>query len=302
MRSSFLLAAVLLFASSSSAKTKVVATVPSLAALAAEIGGPHVDVASLAAPTEDPHYVDPRPSAIVLLNQAQLLIVNGLDLEVGWLPKMQIAARNASIQVGGAGYLDASTVVGVLDAPTGKVDRAQGDVHPGGNPHYLFDARRGALVARAIAERLATLDPAHAAETKQRGAQVAAALEAYAVEARASFAALPEQQRRVVTYHKSLSYLIDWLGLQATATIEPKPGIPPDPAHVARVLGAMRAQKVGAILQEEFYPKDTGRKLAELTGARHIVLPGGAKFSSGETYLQHLRRFVEDVHHAVSTH
>src|SRR5690349_5761679 len=126
-----------LVASPAHATVRVVATLPSLAALVQEVGGAEVEVQALAAPTEDPHYVDARPNLILKLNRADLLVVNGLELEIGWLPALQVAARNGKVQVGGPGYLDVSQFVTLLETPVGKVDRAMGDLHPGGNPHFL---------------------------------------------------------------------------------------------------------------------------------------------------------------------
>ena len=253
------------------AKLKVVATLPSLAALAQEVGGDLVEVEALAAPTEDPHYVDPRPNLVLKLNRADLLVANGLELEIGWLPPLQAQARNGDVMAGGKGFLDASMFVERQEIPGGKIDRAMGDIHPGGNPHYLFDPRAGARVAQAIADRMAALDPDHAGSYAGRAAVLVASLQGFARSEAARFRALPDAQRQVVTYHKSFTYLLDWLGLKEVATVEPRPGIPTDPGHVAAVLSTLRSTSTRVILQEEYYPRSTSETLGRLAPARVVV-------------------------------
>lgn len=141
------------------ATVEVVATLPSLASIVSEVGGPHVHVKALAAPNEDPHFVDARPNLVVALNRADLLVANGLELEEGWLPPLQIAARNSEILAGGAGFVEAAQFIEALEVPMARIDRSMGDLHPGGNPHFLNDPRRVAQVAVGLAKTLATLDP-----------------------------------------------------------------------------------------------------------------------------------------------
>ena len=280
-------------------EVKVVTTLPDLAAIARAVGGDRVEAVALARPSEDPHYVDARPSYIVTLNRADVLIVNGLELEVGWLPNLVRRARNPAINVGGRGYLDASTAVELLQVPKGKVDRSQGDIHPGGNPHFLLDPRRGAAIARAIAARLAAVDPEHAAGYQKRGATLAAKLEALALKQRSRFARLPKARRAVVSYHASMPYLLDWLGLDEVAQIEPKPGIPPNPRHTARVLKLMKARKVGVVLQESFYPRKVGQTLSKLAGGTLVVLPGGADLSAGQSYEARIQQVADLLYRAL---
>jgi zinc/manganese transport system substrate-binding protein len=282
------------------ARVRVVASLPTLGALAAEIGGEHVSAQVLAASSEDPHYVDPRPSLIVVLNRADLLIVNGLELEKGWLPPLQSQARNAAIQTGGSGYLDSSLGVTALEVPAGKVDRAMGDIHPGGNPHHLFDARSLAGVAEMIGDRLAQLDPERADYFRLRSRDLARELRLLAAASAKRFAGLPESRRRVVSYHRSFVYLYDWLGLEEVATIEPKPGIPPDPGHVAGVLGTIRTSGAGVIIQEEFHPRSTGQTLARLSGIRTVIVPAGVRFENNQKVVEHLGALVEEIYHALA--
>src|SRR5262245_18864980 len=150
----------------------VVTTTPDLAAIARQVGGASVEVHALALPTQDPHFVDARPNLALLLNKADLLIAQGLELEAGWLPVLQSGARNPKILTGGDGFLDASTLVTVLEVPDPSVTRAQGDIHRGGNPHYLMDPRNGAKVAKGIAARLAKIDPGNTAGYEQRAAEL----------------------------------------------------------------------------------------------------------------------------------
>lgn len=277
-----------------SARVEVVATLPDLAALAMEVGGDLVHVTALARPTEDPHFVDPKPSLLLPLAKADLLILNGLDLEIGWLPPLLVNARNARIQPGGAGYLDASTLVpDKLQVPPGRIDRAQGDIHPGGNPHFTHDPRRAAEIALGIGQRLGALDPAHAADYTARATGIAAELRGLAKAARARFAALPEAKRRVVVYHDSWVYVIDWLGLTQVATVEEKPGIRPSPGHVAQVLKIMRERGARLIIQEEYYPRKTSETLTQLASGELSVMRGGTHLEKGETYATHAREIAD---------
>lgn len=280
------------------AKLQVVATVPDLAAIVQEIGGDAVEVTVLSSPSQDPHYVDARPSSMLPLNRADLLIAVGLGLEQGWLPPLQINARNPKIQVGGEGWLDASQVVDKREVVA--ADRSKGDIHPGGNPHYLFDPRQAVRVARAIATRLAALDPEGAAAYEAGFAKFASEVDAVAGELRARSLALPAERRRVVVFHASMTYLEDWLGLEQVATVEPLPGVPPNPGHVAKVLGTIRHTKARVILQEEFYPREPSGTLAKLSGARLVVVPGGTRASEGERYADHVRKIAELIHAALS--
>ncbi len=280
------------------ADLQVVATLPDLAAIAREIGGEHVTVTALAPPSQDPHYVDPRPNLILPLNRADLLVVNGLELEVGWLPPLQVAARNGRIQTGGEGYFDASAVVRRLGVPQSKVDRAMGDIHPGGNPHFLLDPRAARQIAAALANRMVKLDPSNSAAYRANASAFDEALATFARAQQARFAALSAEQRRVVAYHASLVYLFDWLGLIEAETVEPRPGIAPTPAHVARVLSLMKQQGIRVVVQEAYYPQKTSQTLTRLVGGRVVVLPGGTP--DGKRYLQHLQGIADALHAALT--
>ncbi|MCC6621012.1 MAG: zinc ABC transporter substrate-binding protein [Deltaproteobacteria bacterium] len=283
------------------AELQVVATLPDLGAVTKAVGKDLVSVKVLATPTEDPHFVDPRPSYLVTLSKADLVVFNGLDLEVAWLPPLLVNARNARILVGMPGHVDASTfVTRKLQLPSGKVDRSMGDVHPGGNPHFGYGPEAMSDIARGVATRLGQLDGKNAATYKANADAFVAELAALASSEKARFAALAPGQRKIVVYHDSLVYLVDWLGLTQVATIEERPGIKPSPGQVASVLKRIKAEQVRVILQEEFHPDSTSGTLAKLGQAKVVKLPGGARAASATGYLDYLRQISGSVHDALT--
>lgn len=261
---------------------RVVATTPDLAAIAKSIGGANAEVSALALHTQDPHWVDARPHLALDLARADLLIAVGLDLEVGWLPVLQKGARNGAILPGGRGFLDCSKAVDLLEVPQGKVDRSMGDIHPGGNPHYLWDPGGAERVAAAIAARMAELEPKSKAVFDQNLRAFRGTLADARTRWQTSLAAL--RGKKAIAYHRSLAYLARWVGLTIVEHVEPKPGIPPNPRHVAGVLTVARAQGVKLFVQESWFPETTSRTLAERSGAALVRLPGGPDFGRGEDY------------------
>jgi zinc/manganese transport system substrate-binding protein len=253
------------------AKLNVVATLPDLAAMARDIGGDKVTVTCLGKPAEDPHYIQPKPSYIVALNKADVLIENGLELEVGWLPSLLEQTRNGKIRLGSPGRVIASANVPVRDVPTGPVDRSQGDVHPGGNPHYLLDPECGKVVARNIAAALKRVAPGDAAAFDDGLAKLLARIDAAQAEAGKLLA--PYRGAKIVTYHKSFPYFAERYGLVLVGTVEPKPGIPPSPSHLAALGDRMQADGVKVILQEQWHETRTPALAAKKSGATVVVLP-----------------------------
>ncbi len=282
------------------AELQIVATLPDLAAIASAVAGDHATVTALVSPDQDPHYVDGRPSMILPLNRADLLISNGMELEVGWLPPLVTSARNGKIQPGSPGFLDASFFVQRIQVNPGPIDRARGDVHPGGNPHFTFDPRQAKRIAQAILQRIIQLDASHAAEITVNHTRFTKRLDTLIEGQRARFAKLPAPKRRLVAYHQSLPYLWQWLNLDQVATVEPKPGIPPNPGHVATVLKTMRTTKARVIVQESFYPSRTSKTLAKLARGELVVIPSGARFAKGETYIQHITEVTDALHAALA--
>ena len=296
--SALLVVSLIALSGTARAELRVAASVPDLAALAREIGGPGVRVDALSLPTQDPHFVDAKPSLALLLNRADLLLYVGLELEIGWLPTLLVGARNGRIQPGSAGNLDCSQFVHKLDVPTGPVDRSQGDIHPGGNPHYLHDPRAAAAVVRGIADRMAKLDPGQAARFAANRDALLSRLDA--ARRRWETRLAPDKGMAIVTYHRTFSYLADWLGLEQVGFLEPKPGLPPNPRHVAGLLNLARSRKVRLVLQESHYPDATSRMLAERIPAPLVRVPAATNFPAGESYVQHLDAMLGAIAKATS--
>jgi zinc/manganese transport system substrate-binding protein len=249
----------------------VVTTIETFADLARAVGGDNVQVQALAHGYQDPHFVEAKPNLLLPLSRADLLVYVGLDLELGWLPPLVTGSRNPRIQPGGTGNLDASTAIGVLDLPKGKVDRSQGDIHPRGNPHYWLPPVNALKVAKEIAARLAELDPAHGGAYDANLQRFAALLKSKAGEW--SRQAVAVKGLEVAAYHKSWTYVSNWLGLREVGYVEDKPGISPDPKHLAELILRMKAESVRGLLIESFYNRGIAGQVAESAGAKLLVLP-----------------------------
>ncbi|MFT5429729.1 MAG: zinc/manganese transport system substrate-binding protein [Myxococcota bacterium] len=255
-----------------SATVGVVATTPSLGALVRAVGGEHVSVKTLAAPTSDPHFVDGRPSFVVALNRADLLVRVGLELETGWLPGLVAQARNSEILPSKAGDFDASTAAGPLLGVGASTDRRLGDVHGAGNPHYLFDPRMGVNVALALAARLSALDPEHKSSYERRASNFKRVMLRRIADWQSRLK--PLAGKPIVTFHDSFGYVARWVGLTVTGHIEALPGVPPTAKHLAGLILKMRRLSVGVIVSEAWYDAETARVVASKTGAKLIRLPG----------------------------
>ncbi len=290
----------------------VVATLTDLGRIAEAVGGNKVSVTTIASGVQDPHFVDPKPSYVVKLRDADLFLNNGLELEIGWVPPLLDGARNGRIKPGSAGYVDCSKNIPVLELPTGEVTRAQGDVHPLGNPHYLTDPLNGKIVAQTVAEALKQASPAHAdyfEERKKafqqaideavfgrelvdlvggkkldrlcRSGEFDAFLESQ-VEGGAKLSAKlggwigkmrPVKGRKIVFYHKSYSYFNARFGLDVVNFVELKAGIQPGPSHLADLVAQIQRDKIQIIASHPFYDEKVPRLVAEKGGAKVVVLP-----------------------------
>ncbi|HEX5068784.1 MAG TPA: metal ABC transporter substrate-binding protein [Vicinamibacterales bacterium] len=271
-------AAVTLATPRAAAPLKVVTTTEDLADLTRQIGGDRVEVTGLAKGYQDPHNVDPKPSFILAVGKADLLIVVGRELEIGWLPPLINQSRNPRIQPNAAGYLDASLTVKILEIPTGQITRAMGDVHPSGNPHYWLDPGNGRKIAQAIQHKLGDLDPAGRPYFAQRYADFDTRLAA--AEKRWDAIMAPYKGTKVVTYHRSWPNFMDRFGLDVMGYVEPKPGIPPSPSHTLELISAMKAQGVKLILVEPYFDAKTPNSIARETGGQVLVMTpsvGGVK-------------------------
>ena len=259
-------------------RLNVVTSTEDLASLAAEVGGDRISVESIAKGYQDPHFVEAKPSFILRLQRADLLIVVGKELEIGWLPPLITQSRNAKVQVSAAGYLDASLQAKILDLPTEQVTRAMGDVHPFGNPHYWLDPENGKLIAKSIGAKLAELRPNDRAFFDQRVADFIARVDA--AEKRWLAQLAPYKGAKVVTYHRSYPNFADRFGLEIIGYVEPRPGIPPTPQHTLDLIAEMKRQNVKVVMVEPYFDLKTPNAIGRETGASVLVLPpsvGGVK-------------------------
>ena len=259
-------------------KLNVVATTEDLAAIAQEVGGDRITIDSLAKGYQDPHFVEAKPSFILKLQKADLLIVVGRELEIGWLPPLIQQSRNAKIQAGADGYLDASLHAKILDIPQGQITRAMGDVHPSGNPHYWLDPENGKIIARDIAAKLSQYRPDDKAYFDQRLADFTNRVNDGVKRWQAAMA--PFKGVKVVTYHRSYPNFVDRFGLDVVGYVEPRPGIPPSPGHTLDLIQEMKRQNIKVILMEPYFDQKTPNSIASQTGAKVLVVPpsvGGEK-------------------------
>ena len=261
-----------------SAALKVVTTTADLGALAKEVGGDKVQVDAFAKGYQDPHFVEPKPSFILLANKADLLLVVGRELEIGWLPPIITSSRNSKIQAGAPGYLDASSNVKILEIPTGQITRAMGDVHPAGNPHYWLDPGNGRKIAAAIRDKFSELSPADKAYFAQRYSDFDKRLADAEKKWDATMA--PYKGTKIVTYHRSWPNFVERFGLDVIGYVEPKPGIPPSPSHTLELIDEMKRQNVKVILVEPYFDLKTPQSIANQVGGKVLVLApsvGGTK-------------------------
>src|SRR5437879_4301705 len=259
-------------------KLTVVTATTDLAALAQEVGGEKVSVESIAKGYQDPHFVEAKPSFLLKLRQADLLVVVGLQLEIGWLPPLINQSGNPRIQVGAPGYLDASQFAEILEIPQGTVTRAEGDVHPLGNPHYWLDPDNGRRLAKGIAGKLGELDPGDSSYFQQRVADFDKRLSE--AEKRWDAQMLPYRGRKVVTYHRSWPNFAKHFGLDVVGYVEPRPGIPPTPSHTLDLINLMKRENVKVMLIEPYFDLKTPNSVASQTGAKVLVMTpsvGGEK-------------------------
>ena len=266
----FILFSLIFSAWNASAALQVFSCEPEWAALAHEIGGDRVKAVSATSALQDPHYIQARPGLIARVRRADLVVCSGAQLEIGWLPVLLTKANNPRVQPGSNGFLEASAFVRRLEIPA-SVDRSQGDIHPMGNPHIQTNPHNISLVARALADRLTLLDPAHAGDY-QNG--LAAFLQRWnAAIGKWEARAVPLRGKKIITHHKSWAYLEDWLGLVEVANLEPVPGIPPTASHLATLLARFGKGGADYIIRAPFQDPKASEWLAKRTGIPAVMLP-----------------------------
>jgi ABC-type Zn uptake system ZnuABC Zn-binding protein ZnuA len=259
-------------------KLNVVTTTEDLASIAREVGGDHITVDSMAKGYQDPHFVEAKPSFILKLQKADVLICVGRELEIGWLPPLIQQSRNAKIQVGAAGYLDASLAATILEIPNGNITRAMGDVHPLGNPHYWMDPENGKRIAKEMAAKFSELRAGDGAYFQQQLASFTTRIDT--AEKRWLAEMAPYKGTKVVTYHRSFPNFAERFGLDIVGYVEPRPGIPPTPQHTLDLINEMKRQNVKIVLVEPYFDLKTPQAIGRDTGAQVLVMPpsvGGTK-------------------------
>src|SRR5947207_10499269 len=251
-------------------KLNVVATTEDLASIGREVGGDRISIEAIARGYQDPHFVEAKPSFILKLQKADVLVVVGRELEIGWLPPLITQSRNSKIQPGAAGYLDASLGATILEIPTGNITRAMGDVHPLGNPHYWMDPENGKRIAKEIADKFSQLRAGDRAYFEQRLADFTTRLDA--AEKRWLAQLAPYKGTKMVTYHRSFPNFAERFGLDIIGYVEPRPGIPPTPQHTLDLINEMKRQNVKLVLVEPYFDLKTPNAIGRDTGAQVLVL------------------------------
>ncbi len=283
---------------SSYANLNVVATTAEYGSIAREIGGNHVTVSVLGKPTEDPHFVDAKPSFMLKLNRADVLIEGGAELETGWLPPLLDGSRNRKLDVGQPGRIRCAEGVQLLEVPT-TLDRSQGDIHAAGNPHFMTDPMNGRIAAREICDAFCLIDASSADTYRANLAKFTQRLDGKLVEWQKRME--PFRGKRIVTYHNSWVYFGERFGLKPDLFLEPKPGIPPTPANLAHVKAVMKAEHIGVIIVDPYLSRKTAETVAQDTGATVVDVaqfPGGIKGTEGG-YIELIDTLVNSIARAL---
>jgi zinc/manganese transport system substrate-binding protein len=258
-----------LFISASAGTIKVVTTTTDLKSIAELIGGNKVSVSSIATGYQNPHFVDPKPSYIINLSNADVFVTVGLDLETGWSPQLLSSSRNNKIQKGSAGYVDASTGITLLQVPS-SVNRAEGDIHIYGNPHYWLDPLNGKIIARNIASGLERVDPANKAFYEANLQSFNSRIDQKMKEWQAKMAAF--RGAKIIAYHNEWVYFETRFGLQIVDFMEPKPGIPPSPSQIVKVIREIKDNKIKVIVSSPYFTTTSSTMVSQQTGAKGLTL------------------------------
>jgi zinc/manganese transport system substrate-binding protein len=280
-------------------KLKVVTSTTDLYDIAKAVGGSRIEASHIGEGYQDPHFVEAKPSFVLKLRDADVWAFVGLDLEIGWMPLLINGARNERVRPGGSGYLDVSSAIPLLDVPRGKVDRSQGDVHPLGNPHYWLDPENGKRIAHLFRTRFSELDPAGAARYAANEKAFADRLDAAARGWADELAAI--RGKPVVAWHTSWRYFAEYTGMNIVGFMEPKPGVPPSPSHLAGLIQTMKRTGAKVIIMEPFYDRKMADFVARNTGATVLVLPPSVGGEKGvDDYMKLMQHDISRLAEAVS--
>ncbi len=261
---------------------EVVTTTPDLGAIVKAVGGNLVKVASIGKGTEDPHFVEPKPSFIMSLSRARLLFRIGLELEI-WLKPLLESSRNLSIQQGSPGFVDCSQVIPVKEIPKVRVDPSMGDVHPLGNPHYWLDPENGIRIAELASAKLCEVDPGNAVEYRNNLKSFRTDIESRIPGWKKALEGF--KNRKVAIFHSSWVYFADAFGLEIVGHVEPRPGIPPTGRELAALVSTMKGSSCKLILREQYHSDRFANMAAEKAGGKVLVLPASVEGAEGiKTY------------------
>jgi zinc/manganese transport system substrate-binding protein len=269
-----------------SAQLKVVTSTTDLYDIAKAVGGDKITATHIGEGYQDPHFIEAKPSFVLQLRNADIWAFVGLDLEIGWMPLLLDGARNPKIRLGGSGYVDASRAIRVLDTPQGNVDRSMGDVHPLGNPHYWLDPENGRRIARMFKAKFSELDPKNEDTYEKNEKAFEARLNAAEQGWQSDLATI--KGKPVVAWHTSWRYFAEYNGMNIVAFMEPKPGVPPSPAHLYQVIQTVKRTGAKAIVMEPFYDRKTADLVAKQTGIKVLILPpsvGGLRGAPVNDYI-----------------
>lgn len=267
----------------------VVVSIPELGAIVKDVGGSHVEVYSVAQPGRDYHTIEARPSDVARVARAGLVVRSGLGLDV-WMDALMIAAKNTRVNVGGEGYVDASTGIPLIEVPKESISGASGDVHPDGNPHYFFDPIYAKYIARNIVKGLIRVDAKNAGDYRKRYAAFNKSIDSRMEDWKKQLA--PFRGEGVVTYHKTYNYFLRRFGLYQYGTFEPVPGLPPSANHVAELMRAMQKDKIRAVLVEGIYPRRWPDFLKRQTGIDYVAGPYSVDNLNEGSYFNYIDKMV----------
>ena len=271
--------------SDAAAQLKVVTSTTDLYDIAKEVGGDKITATHIGEGYQDPHFIEAKPSFVLQLRNADVWAFVGLDLEIGWMPLLLQGARNPKLQPGQPGYLDVSKAMPVLDMARGNVDRSQGDVHPLGNPHYWLDPENGRRIAKLFRETFSKLDAKNASVYEANEKAFTQRLDAAEKTWAGDLAKIKGQP--VVAWHTSWRYFAEYTGMNIVGFMEPKPGVPPSPAHLAGLIQTMKQANAKVIVMEPFYDRKMADVVARQTGAKVLIVPPSVGGSRGlDDYIQ----------------